>query len=195
MIILVGPPGSGKAEAAAVLKSKGFEILDMGDIIREEMHKARLDINFTTDNAFPVEFRKKHGKDIVAKLEMKKANSLNAENICITGLRSAFELTYFKSVAPDLVLIAIDAPEEVRYRRLQSTRGRPEDPKTFEEFKARSEREAKGNTGNEEDRKAGLYAVMKMADYSISNSGTLEELRGSIEEVLQDLEQRNVRKA
>ena len=187
---VVGLIGAGKGEAAEILARKGFTILDMGDIIREEMKKAHLDITHKTDSVFPVEFRKKHGNDIIAKLIMKKAEKLENKNIVITGLRNTYELDYFKKVVPDMMLIAIEAPATVRFERLK-VRGRPEDPKTKEQFDARTERESKGNMGDEAQRKAGLNAVIERADYVIQNAGTKQDLEAEVERVLVRIRRRH----
>ncbi len=180
---IVGLHGAGKEEVAKILSHKGFTVLDMGDVIREEMEKAGIAITHESDQKFPVELRKKRGNEIVAKLIVEKLEKLNARDVAIIGLRSTYELDYFKSNMPGMVLVAVDAPEELRFERLKA-RGRPGDPKTFAEFHARGEREAKANADNEEQRKAGLYTVIGMANYRIENIGTKKELEAEVGKTL-----------
>lgn len=183
---VVGLHGAGKEEVAKILKRKGFTVLDMGDIIREEMKKAGIDVTHATDQKFPVELRKVKGNDIVARLSMAKITAAGANDVAIIGLRSTYELDYFKSKIPDMLVVAVDAPEEMRFERLKR-RGRPGDPKTFEEFHARGEREAKANADSEEQRKAGLYTLIGNADYKIVNVSTRKALEKEVQRVLDSI--------
>ena len=62
-------------------------------------------------------------------------------------------------------------------------RGRDGDPETWEEFKALDDREIAIQAESSQQ----VEKCLKMADRVIQNEGTLEDLRESIEGVLQDL--------
>jgi dephospho-CoA kinase len=76
------------------------------------------------------------------------------------------------------VLIAIDAPIEVRFARAKA-RGRDESAATLEEFRAKEEIEMAGSETGQQ-----LAKCMAMADRRVANDGTLEELRRKVEECL-----------
>ncbi len=194
ILCVVGLHGSGKGEVADILSGRGFAVLDMGDIIREEMARSGIVVTRETDRSFPVELREKRGKDIVAVLTVEKLRKLDSDDIVLTGIRSTYELDYLRSKVPSLTLVAVETPTEVRFERLRA-RGRPSDPKTLEEFNERDEREAKANMGSERYRKAGLNAVIAMADYRIANSGTRDELKEAVGKVLSNIKRRQLRKA
>ena len=40
-------PGAGKSTVASSLKEKGFQVITMGDVIREEAMRLKLDLNDT----------------------------------------------------------------------------------------------------------------------------------------------------
>lgn len=69
----------------------------------------------------------------------------------------------------DSVLIAIEAPESIRFERLQK-RGRSDAPKTFEEFRERDLREISW----------GLSDLIKSADRTIVNDDSLESFHEKV---------------
>jgi len=75
-------------------------------------------------------------------------------------------------------LIAVEASIDVRYQR-NASRGRAEDFVTLEKFKEQETRERSGSVNQQQ-----LDKVIAMADFKIDNSGTLEELKEQVEEVL-----------
>jgi dephospho-CoA kinase len=78
----------------------------------------------------------------------------------------------------NFTLLVIDAPAEFRFERVK-TRGRKESVSSLEEFIAK-EAEEMGTDENSQQ----LLACMEMADHTIINDGTIEELRNKLEELL-----------
>jgi dephospho-CoA kinase len=76
------------------------------------------------------------------------------------------------------VLLAVDAPIEVRYARTRA-RGRDESATTFDEFRRKEELEMAGNETEQQ-----IALCMAMADRTIFNDGTIEELHRKVEELL-----------
>ncbi|MBI2107816.1 hypothetical protein HYT54_01705 [Candidatus Woesearchaeota archaeon] len=74
----------------------------------------------------------------------------------------------------DFVLVAIDAPIEIRFERLLK-RGRLGDARTLEDFKRQEEKEnLKIDTGQQLDK------CISMADKVVINDSTLEQLHQKI---------------
>ena len=87
------------------------------------------------------------------------------------------EIEFFKSkLGDDFLLIAVDVPENIRYKRAMS-RGREDDSLDIEKIKKRDERELGW----------GLDTLIESADIVISNEDSIEEFRKRIEDVFYSL--------
>lgn len=174
ILCITGMPGAGKTLAADFLRDeRRFKIVEMGDVVRDAMTEKGLKINNVSIREFALKLREEHGEDAVAKMvvdRVKKAGS----NVVITGVRSINEIDYFRQAVRDISVIGIIAPRDVRYVRLRN-RGRQDDLKTMDEFEFREEKE----------KRYGVLGAIDAADYVITNTGTLEELKSNILGVLE----------
>ncbi len=173
LIGLTGTNGSGKGEVASFFVKKGYAYHSLSDIIREELRKQGQKI--TRDNLIRMGnlMREQFSADILARRVMKKVKS----HAVIDSIRSPKEIEYLKKQG-GFILISVDAPPETRYERVRK-RGREESASTLQEFMAK---EAEEMTTQEKGQQ--LLACMKMADYTIQNDGTLQELHKKLEEFL-----------
>ena len=64
---LSGMPGSGKSMVVNVAKSRGFGIIVMGDIIREETQRRGLMLTSKNIGDVMLDLRSKEGKSVIAK--------------------------------------------------------------------------------------------------------------------------------
>ena len=172
MLCITGMPGAGKSEVGAMLVEKGFTEVEMSASIREKMAEEGIEISNVNLREFSLRIRKEYGGDIVARWAMEKIRRLNADRVLIVGLRGEDEARYFESQGK-LKVILVTAPEDVRFERLKA-RGRSDDPKTKTDFEYREEKE----------RQFGIEGIMGRAQYVISNSGTIDELRKDVDELL-----------
>ncbi|MGC8699913.1 MAG: AAA family ATPase [Candidatus Micrarchaeia archaeon] len=172
IICITGMPGSGKSVAANYLARKGFKIVEMGDTIRERMKKEGIRITNESIREYSLSLRKRFGNDIVAKLTVQKIKG-NRKNIAIIGVRSKKEMDYFRKKLGDFYVLALTAPKMVRYKRLKK-RGRQDDMITMKAFRYREEKE----------KKYGIESAIKNADFIISNTSSLNELKKNIDAVL-----------
>jgi dephospho-CoA kinase len=173
LIGLTGTNGAGKGEAAAFLGTRGYAYLSLSDVLREELVARGLPAS--RDNLIAVgnELRGRFGPDVLARRTMDKVRGPSV----IDSIRNPREVEYLRR-QEGFVLIAMDAPIEVRFARAKA-RGRDESAATLEEFRAKEEIEmAGGETGQQ------LAKCMAMADRLVANDGTLEELRRKVEECL-----------
>ncbi len=140
VVAVVGLPASGKSLTAGMLRTMGFEVIELGDIWRELLKKngiSRFDPVGTRE--FTRKLREEHGKAVYAKHAYKKIHKRKGK-IAIMGIRSTYEIDYFKKRIKHIVVIALLAPMKLRFERLEH-RGKPEDPKTLKDFKWLDQRE------------------------------------------------------
>ncbi len=173
LVGLTGTNGAGKGEAAAYLGRKGYGYLSLSDVLREEL--AARGLAASRDNLIAVgnELRARFGPDVLARRTMAKVLGPTV----IDSIRNPREVEFLKRQA-GFLLIALDAPIEVRFARTQA-RGRDESAATLEEFRAKEDVEMAGNETGQQ-----LARVMAMADRRIMNDGTLEDLWRKVEECL-----------
>jgi len=173
IIGLTGTNGAGKGEAASFFQKKGYLYFSLSDIIREKLREKGQKI--TRNNLIKTgnQLREKFGPDILARLVMRNVKG----HSIIDSIRSPKEIQYLKR-QKGFTLLAIDAPVELRYKRVKN-RGREESASTLQEF---IKKEAEEMTFNESWQQ--LHNCIKMADYIISNNSSLEEFHVKLEEFL-----------
>ena len=174
IVAFTGMPCSGKSEAVRIAKNKGIQVIRMGDMIWAETKNQGLELNDKNVGEVANSMRDKYGKDIWARRTVDKIKSLNkTDYIVVDGIRNVEEINFFKKkLSNDFVIIAINAPDELRKKRSLS-RGR-KDIKNVEE---RDKRELRW----------GINDVIASADIVISNEGGIDEFRKQVDEVLQKL--------
>lgn len=180
VIGIVGMPGAGKTLATEYAKEKGYTIVEMGDVLREEALRRYKKIDGEILRKLMIELRREGGREIVARLCTKKIKNLQnkkMEKIIICGIRSLEEVFYFRDEFGNFPIIAIHARPFIRYMRLKS-RGREDDPINFQAFMERDFKELSVGIGN----------VIALADYIIINEGKKEEFRKKVFEVLENIE-------
>jgi len=163
IIAFCGLPGSGKTSAIESIKDLGY-IITMGDVVRNEA-KIR-NLKYTGENLGKVAkgLREKGGKDIIAIKCVELINSKNKDIIFVDGIRSVAEINIFRKFWK-FPIVAITVSEKIRFKRLFE-RNRGDDPKTISDLKLRDEREIE----------FGLKEVLSIADYTIINDSSIEEL-------------------
>ncbi|MGA2158020.1 MAG: AAA family ATPase [Dehalococcoidia bacterium] len=174
LVALVGMPGSGKSEVARVFESRGYKKIRFGDITDEEVGKRGLELNEHNERFVREDLRKQYGMPAYAVLSLPKIEAaLQTSDVVVDGLYSWEEYKYLKDrVGGKLNLVAVWAPPSLRYERLQDRKVRP---LTGEQASARDFAEI------ENVNKGGPIA---MADYTLSNDSTLEELTEQANKIL-----------
>ncbi|MGA8849062.1 MAG: AAA family ATPase [Dehalococcoidia bacterium] len=174
MIAIVGMAGAGKSEVARVFAEHGFKKVRFGDITDEELKNRGLESNEENERYIRQQLRKKHGMAAYAKLNLPRIDSsLKSSNVVIDGLYSWEEYILLKGrYGEQLSVLAVWASPATRYARLAQ---RAERPLTFKEAANRDKSEI------ENINKGGPIA---MADFTIVNEASLEELERETEQVL-----------
>lgn len=180
IIGLVGMPGSGKSVASDVARSLGFEVIVMGDIIRQET--ARLELPPTDENLGMVGnmLRAKDGPQAVAKKTLEMAKKSDRDVIVIDGLRSKEEVDFFKAHSEDFRLLEICASSQARIERL-AQRGRADDAK-MGSYSADALEKREGR-----EMRWGICEAFKEADMRMDNNGDLQEFKATVELLLLNL--------
>ncbi|MGA3020771.1 MAG: AAA family ATPase [Candidatus Micrarchaeales archaeon] len=174
IVCVIGMPGAGKSQVADVLRRMDFRTYELGDVVRGMMKEQDIEITPESLRKFSIVARRKYGYDYEARRLIKKIN-LKEGNIAIVGFRTKANLDFIKKHAK-VTSIAVIAPAKIRYLRLSSRR-RPDDPKTMTEFMRQRDRK---------EIRFGILKVIKGADYVIANTGTVADLKKSVQMVMDD---------
>ncbi|HEX7259760.1 MAG TPA: AAA family ATPase [Candidatus Saccharimonadia bacterium] len=174
IIGIAGYFGAGKDKFAEMLKQHlegrghNVDMVSSGDLIRQYVSDNKLGdpadrnvLRKTVD-----EVGAKHGYTYWLEQSIRQAEHGGTDILLYPGLRQKVEADYIHGRGD--IILAIDAPVEVRYQRAQ-VRGRAGDEVDFEAFKAAEEAERAGTAQQ-------IDAVIQAADTTISNDGTLEQL-------------------
>jgi len=182
MIIgITGYLASGKGEAAEYLASKhGFVKRGYGDMIRAELTEMGVPLGRDAEYNHANKMREEHGFGYWSKKIVESIKP--GENVVIEGVRNPGELPELKA-AGNFKLIAVEAPVEVRFDRVIK-RQKIGDPTTFEDMKAKSEREAE----NEDPNKQRIQPCIDQADYVVVNDGSLEEFHQKLDKIVEGLQ-------
>jgi dephospho-CoA kinase len=167
-------PGAGKSTIANGLKIKGYEIINMGNAVREEA--TRRNLESTRDNLgnLMLDLREKNGPGAIAELVKSKIESSVVNIILIDGVRSNDEIQVLRRFGT-VKLLAVHASTDTRFNFLQK-RGRSDDPQTIEHFEERDNRELG----------VGISNSIALSDYAISNVGlTKDELIDNAFKIIQ----------
>ena len=177
VVAIVGMAGAGKSEAARIFEEHGFRKVRFGDITDEELKGRGLERNEENERYIRQQLRKEHGMAAYAKLNLPRIDiSLKSSNVVVDGLYSWEEYILLKEYyGGQFTVVAVWASAATRYGRLAD---RTERPLTLEEAASRDKSEI------ENSNKGGPIA---MADFTIVNEASLEELEKETERVLSAL--------
>ena len=165
IVCLTGMPGAGKSTIAEGLKQKGYDIINMGNTVREEAKKRNLEPTRSNLGKLMLELREKNGPGAIAELIIPEIKHSTSNVIMVDGIRSIDEIQVLKKYG-NVKLLAIHASTDTRYDFLQK-RGRSDDPQTKKHFEERDNRELG----------VGISNSIALSDYAISNIGlTKDEL-------------------
>ncbi len=170
---LTGTNGSGKGAAAEYFISKGYAFYSLSDVIREELKKDGLEL--TRDNLIRKgnELRAARGADFLARQVMKIVEGKTV----IDSIRNPEEVRFLQG-KKNFILLAIDADVKLRYERVKK-RGRDESAATLQEFIEKEDEEQTTNPMQQQ-----LHTCLEMADFTVLNEESLEDLYNKLEKFL-----------
>jgi dephospho-CoA kinase len=178
VIGVTGQPSSGKDTVAEHLASLGFLHISTSDLLREEMREKGLPTDRPSMHDFVLERRKENGQGYLAE---KAIGKINGDSV-VSGLRNTEEVNVLKKAfGNNFILLAIDAPFEVRYKWVLGRR-RDNIELSFEEFKAEEEAERNANQGAFQ-----VDTIIQMADKTIVNASSKEDLLRQVDSLVLEL--------
>ncbi len=189
LICLVGMCGSGKSVIADELVTQGYSFFRFGQITLDIIKEKGLEVNETNEKQVRENVRKEHGMGAYAILNKPKIeNFLSKGNVVGDGLYSWSEYKILRDeYKKQLVVIAVYAPPQLRYSRLAARQMLSQDtdarnrPLTHEQAQKRDFAEI------ENIEKGGPIA---MADFTLVNTGAVEELIEQFKQAMQKIENR-----
>jgi dephospho-CoA kinase len=173
IIGLTGLAGSGKDTVARYLQERhGYKMLVFSDILVGEAKTRGMEPNKMNLSILGDDLRKGMGNAALAKKLLDKIDP--EDSYVISGFRSPEEVYAIQNEVIDFCLIFIDADKSTRFKRR-----RPEDPQAENEFFERDERDIENK---------GLGKVLEIADFTIVNNGSVDELYKKVEGLLVKIE-------
>jgi len=177
VVSIVGMTGSGKSEVARVFERNGFVRIRFGDVTDEEVKQRGLELNEENERNIRERLRQEHGMAAYARLNLPRIDSaLEHSDAVIDGLYSWEEYTFLKTYYGEAFrVVAVWTSPRTRYQRLTT---RAERPLTLAEAANRDRAEI------ENINKGGPIA---MADFTIINETSLEDLRREAKRIITEL--------
>ncbi|MBI4284599.1 MAG: AAA family ATPase [Chloroflexi bacterium] len=177
VISIVGMAGSGKSEVSRVFERRDFVRVRFGDLTDEEVARRGLALNEANERHIRELLRQEHGMAAYARLNLPRIDAaLKDSNVVIDGLYSWEEYLFLKEhYGESFAVVAVWASPQSRYGRLA---GRARRPLTADEAASRDRAEI------ENTNKGGPIA---MADFTILNESTLDDLRQQAERIVAKL--------
>lgn len=178
MIIgVTGTNGAGKGTVVEYLIQKGFQHYWVREFLVEEIKKRGLPVNRSSMRDVANDLRRTHGPSYVIEMLYARAKG-SGGNALIESVRVLGEANFLHEHG--VMLIAVDADRKVRYER-SIARSSETDKVDFDTWVKEEEREWANTAEWDMD----VVGVMKIADFTITNNGTLEELHTQIDKVLE----------
>lgn len=181
MIIgITGTNGSGKGTVVEYLVQKGFKHYSVRSELLAELERRGLPTDRPHLGALGDELRKTNGPGYFIRLFKTQSEKERCVDIAIDSLRSVGEAEALKAMGG--ILLGVDADPRVRYDRVV-VRGSSTDKVDFDTWKKQEEHE----WYNPDPHAMNVPAVIVMADYTIQNNGTLEELHQQVDAILKQI--------
>ncbi len=170
---LTGPNASGKGELASHLRSCGFAVHSLSDIVREAAAADGLPPEREHLIATGNRLRREGGPGVLAEGILDRLGTRDV----VDSIRNPAEVAVLRRL-PYFTLVGVQAKTETRFRR-SLDRARPGDPKSLEAFQGR-EREENSADPNAQQ----LAATFRLADHVIDNDADLNALRAAVDRLL-----------
>jgi dephospho-CoA kinase len=174
---LMGAIGCGKGTVVDILVNDyGFQSIATGDLVREEVKKRGLSLGRENEMKISVELRKDDPAYFIREA-VKRIKDNNWDKAIIDGVRLMIDINTLKDSFPGIIFVLVKTDPKKRFERMKK-RGRPGFPKTFEKFLEHERLEIE---------KFNFDEVWSNASRIINNDGSIDDLRASVIDMLEDL--------
>lgn len=174
IIATAGLAGSGKGLLSEVAAEYGIPVFVCGEVVREETRKRGLPLNMANTGVVMLKMREEEGPAVISIRLIPKIDASGCSTVIVEGVRSLEEIEELRAHYGNVTVIGVHASPQTRFDRLRS-RGREDDPKTWEEFESRDLRELG----------VGVGKAIALADEIAINEGTIEEFQNTALALLQ----------
>jgi len=186
IIGITGTNGSGKGTVVEILrKKKYFHYFSVRGFITPLIEKKGWPVDRPHMQKISDELRKNFSPSYITDQLIEQAFQ-KGDKAIIESFRAIGEVVSAREIANKLhakfILLAVHSETNNRYERIQK-RGSATDNVSFEEFVQHDKMEA----DLQENHRANIHTCVKMADYTIENNGSLEELEVKVDEFLKTL--------
>ena len=179
VIGVIGKNGSGKDEVLKCFRDKyGVPFLSTGDIVREIAAKEGLKPTRENLQAISERYFKKRGEGCFVQMVVDKIREKGWKIAGISGVRSPKDVAILrKELGNNFVLMYVYVTDpHVRFERMLK-RGEGRDAKAYEQFLQQDK---------DEEKLFNIEKAASKADYSLSNDGSLGDLRNAIDNLVSD---------
>ncbi len=185
IVCVAGMPGSGKSIISDELVKRGFAYLRFGQITLDKIKEKKIEISEVNERKIREELRREYGMPAFAILNIPKIDELLKDsNVVVDGLYSWSEYKVLKEkYGENIFVLAIFAPPKIRYERLEGRAVENDEEQRFRGI-TREEAKARDYAEIENLEKGGPIA---MADFTIVNIGSVDDLREAIDQFLSEI--------
>ena len=180
LVGLTGRNASGKSTFVEWFSAKGLRSVSCSDSIRAWLADQGIESTREALIEGGRELRRQGGGGVLAEMLL---DILSGDDAVVDSIRTPAEVQALRKRG-DFFLIEVRADEDSRWERM-NLRGRAGDPVDKQVFLKQEEAEA----SSKDEAGQALDATAELADITIDNDGTLEELELKLEEVWSDLSQ------
>ena len=180
LVGLTGRNASGKSTFVEWFSAKGLRSVSCSDSIRAWLAEQGIESTREALIEGGRELRRQGGGGVLAEMLL---DILSGDDAVVDSIRTPAEVQALRKRG-DFFLIEVRADEDSRWERM-NLRGRAGDPVDKQVFLKQEEAEA----SSKDEAGQALDATAELADITIDNDGTLEELEMKLEEVWSDLSQ------
>jgi len=179
MIIgVAGRIAAGKETLTEFLREAGFNYFETRTVLVETLNESGMELSRTNMQDLADKWRSEDGAGAFMKKILERIDT-NKDWI-IDSLRNAGEADFLKEeLGDDFVLIAVDAPREVRFERIKK-RGKQSDILDWDNFLKVDERD---NFDPENPMGQQTGKLIEMSDHVVMNDNDLENAQNQINEI------------
>jgi len=181
IIGITGTLGAGKGTIVDFLvREMGFIHYSVRGFISEEIVKRSMVVNRDSMVLVANDLRSKHSPSYIVDCLYGEALS-TGENCIIESIRTPGEIISLRGKGR-FYLLAVDAHPEIRYNRIFKRKSET-DKISFETFIQNEAREMTSDNPNYQN----LRKCIEMADFVLTNDGTVSELENQVTKVLKEI--------